>query len=83
MSIIQEQANKMLKLALVQRAIFCPFTGEVLDIDTAKFLVDRDGDPAYVMSPSAFEKITAVAAVAEGRTIVDELAGMGIFIPKD
>lgn len=48
------------KRGIVARAITCPRTGEVLDIRTAVFLLDRDGDPAYVMSPSGFGQLTGV-----------------------
>lgn len=38
---------------LIARQITCPVTGDVLDIRTAVPLLDRDGDPARMLSPAA------------------------------
>lgn len=67
-----------LKLALVQKEIFCPFTGEVLDIRTAVFLTDADGDPAYPMSPKAWEVIRGQSDYEER---MEKLAEKGLFPP--
>ena len=45
------------KLYLIQRNIFCIITGEVLDIRTAEFLVDADGDPLIPLSPAGMAQV--------------------------
>lgn len=42
---------------LVQRAITCPRTGVLLDMDTCVVLVDADGDPAAVVSQAGWAQI--------------------------
>ncbi|SDZ48462.1 hypothetical protein [Herbiconiux ginsengi] len=42
---------------LVGRAITCPVTGAVLDARTCVAFTDAEGDPAYVVSPEAWEAI--------------------------
>lgn len=42
---------------LIGRVITCPVTGAVLDARTAVAFTDADGDPAYVVSPEAWEAI--------------------------
>ena len=71
----EEKMRDILRLALVQTAIFCPVTGAVLDIDTAKFLVDNDGDPAYVLSPEAYD------AIASSCNVIESLAAKGLRLP--
>lgn len=73
---IENKVRDMLLLAMVQRNIFCPVTNEVLDIRTVKYLVDRDGDPNYVMSPEAYGVVTASAPITES------LAKKGYHIPS-
>ncbi|QDP43547.1 hypothetical protein QDA09_gp09 [Microbacterium phage Tyrumbra] len=53
------------RLSLIQRHIFCPVTGAVLDIRTARFVLDSDGDPYLPLSPEAAEKIEASLAAGE------------------
>lgn len=66
---IQQEVDRQMVLFIVQRNIFCPITGAVLDIRTCKWFVDADGDPAYVLSPEAYDAAvsqpTIVAALAE------------------
>lgn len=71
----EETMRDILRLALVQKAIFCPVTGAVLDIDTAKFLVDNDGDPAYVLSPEAYGALSLTA------NVIAALAAKGLHLP--
>lgn len=74
---IQQEVDRQMVLFIVQRNIFCPVTGAVLDIRTCKWFVDKDGDPAYVLSPEAYD-----AAVSK-QEIIDALATKGLFIPKE
>lgn len=37
---------------LVQKQIFCPVTGNLLDRDTCAVMHDADGDPVQVFDPS-------------------------------
>lgn len=60
-----EAMRDALKLYLVQRAIFCPITGAVLDVRSCGVFVDGDGDPAYVVSPEAFAAILATPSALE------------------
>lgn len=62
---IEETVRKQLVRYIVQRNIFCPITGEVLDVDTCKWFVDADGDPAYVLSPKAYDAAVAIPAIVE------------------
>ncbi len=48
-----------LKKGIIGQFITCPATGAVLDIRTARFLVDSDGDPAYPLSPEGFEGLSS------------------------
>lgn len=45
--------------ALVMRTIFCPRTGEVLDVRTCVVLEDVQGDPAYVLSQKGWTEVVA------------------------
>lgn len=54
-----DQMRRSLRLFLVQKHIFCPLSGKVLDIDTARFVLDADGDPYLPLDPDA-------AALIEG-----------------
>lgn len=57
---LEEKMRKELKRYIVSRQIFCPITKKVLDIRTAQFTVDADGDPKYAFDPSLHpEVITA------------------------
>lgn len=73
---VQEVVDRMMVKYIVQRQIFCPVTGEVLDIDTCKWFVDADGDPAYVLSPKAYDAAVAVPK------IVEALRAKGLY-PKE
>lgn len=46
---LETHMREQLKLHLVQRAIFCPISGKVLDVRRCVTLLDEDGDPAYVL----------------------------------
>jgi hypothetical protein len=50
---IEEMMRRELVRYLIQKTIFCPFTGAVLDMDTCTVILDSDGDPAIVCSPEA------------------------------
>lgn len=70
---IEQHVDRQMVLYIVQRNIFCPVTGAVLDIRTCKWFVDSDGDPAYVLSPEAYD-----AAVSQPN-IVAALAEKGLY----
>lgn len=59
---------------MVQKQIFCPVTGRVLDVRTVKYLVDRDGDPAYIMDPVAYDVIES------DDKLIASLAEKGLFL---
>lgn len=46
---------------LVQKAIFCPLTGDVLDVRTCVVILDKDGDPTAVISPDGYRRMVEVA----------------------
>lgn len=69
-----EAMRDTLRLALIQRQIFCPVTNELLDTRTARFLSDSDGDPAYVLSPDAYE------ALSQTPNVVESLAAKGLHL---
>lgn len=66
---IQQRVDRQMVLFIVQRNIFCPISGSVLDIRTCKWFVDKDGDPAYVVSPEVYDRVVVqpdtVTALAE------------------
>lgn len=70
---IEKAVDKQVLLYIIQRQITCPVTKQILDIDTACYFVDRDGCPAYVLSPTAYD-----AAVSK-LSIVNALADKGLF----
>lgn len=73
---IQQEVDRQMVLFIVQRNIFCPVSGQVLDIRTCKWFVDKDGDPAYVVAPHVYD-----AAIASEAT-VEALSQRGYF-PMD
>lgn len=78
---IQQEVDRQMVRYIVQRNIFCPITGAVLDVRTCKWLVDADGDPAYVMSPEVFDAVVYGLNTEKGKAIVDALAEKGLFLP--
>lgn len=66
---VQQEVDRQMVLFIVQRNIFCPVTGAVLDVRTCKWFVDADGDPAYVLSPEAYDAVmgmpNTLAALAD------------------
>lgn len=58
------------RLSLIQRHIFCPVSGDVLDIRTARFVLDPDGDPYLPLSPRVAEKIAE--SIAKGEPALQE-----------
>lgn len=53
---LQERLTHALKRGIIQTQITCPITGEVLDLRTAQFSVDKDGDPQRAFAPEVTEK---------------------------
>lgn len=53
---LKDIVRDQLKRHLIGRRITCDVTGEVLDIRTAVFIVDRDGDPAIPVSPAGWDQ---------------------------
>lgn len=48
---LEETMRDGMVLAMVQRQIFCPQTGHVLDVRTCTVILDKDDDPVAVYSP--------------------------------
>jgi hypothetical protein len=68
---LQEHLRTQLVRYLVQRAITCPITGDVLDVRTCAVVLDADGDPAAVFSPEGGRLIAATAgALRPGYTLM-------------
>ena len=57
---IEKKMRQELVRYLVQKTIFCPWKGTVLDMRTCVVMVDTDGDPAAVMSQEAWQTILTV-----------------------
>jgi len=72
---VQQEVDRQMVLFIVQRNIFCPVSGNVLDLRTCKWFVDADGDPAYVVDPEVYDKVVAQPATVEA------LAERGLY-PK-
>lgn len=66
--------RRQLLTYIIQRNIFCPVSGEVLDVRTAKYFVDKDGDPAYVLSPKVYD------AVVTNPGLVAQMEARGYFV---
>lgn len=75
MNTLEEHMRAQMVLGMVQRIIFCPNTGEVLDVRTCVVLVDKDGDPAYVLSQQGWKNL-----VNEGK--VEWLKEHGITVDE-
>jgi len=54
---VEQHVDKQMVRYIVQRNIFCPITGNVLDVRTCKWFVDSDGDPAYVVDPLVYDRV--------------------------
>jgi hypothetical protein len=63
-----EHVRKELVRFLVSRTIFCPVTGELLDVRTCVVLNDPDGDPRYVLSQEGWRAVSADPARVEKLT---------------
>lgn len=64
--------HRQMVKALVQRNIFCPVTGEVLDMDTCTVILDSDGDPAMVFAPSVGPRLAEIPnGLKPGFTIME------------
>ena len=74
---IEKAVDRQMVMYIVQRNIFCPVTGAVLDIRTCKWFVDKDGDPAYVLSPEAYNAAVGIPEVVQG------LAEKGLYPNPD
>ncbi|QGJ88865.1 hypothetical protein PBI_TEAMOCIL_10 [Microbacterium phage Teamocil] len=70
MTDLVEHMRQTLRLAIIQRAIFCPLTNVVLDIRTARFILDADGDPYIALSPEGAAQFESDLASGE-RTLAD------------
>jgi len=55
---LEAHVRKELRRYVVQKQIFCTRRRDlVLDIDTAVFILDRDGDPIAALSPEGWAEI--------------------------
>lgn len=55
---LQAKMHRELIRYLVARAIICPVTGEVLDMDTCVVFLDTDGDPCLVLSQGGYTALS-------------------------
>lgn len=74
---LEDILRKQMVSYLVSRNITCPVTEKVLDTRTCVVLTDRDGDPAFVLSPEGW---AAVRNNAEARTALE---GHGLTLPEN
>jgi hypothetical protein len=72
MDILKKKIYQEWILGMVQKAIFCPINGTVLDIRTVVVVADSDGDPAMVFSPEAWEKIVEANALNPGYSLMED-----------
>lgn len=71
---LQQHMRAQLKLSLVQRHIFCPVSGDVMDVRTCVTVLDKDGDPNMVLSPAGWDAIrdeSLPKLLAAGYTVDD------------
>jgi hypothetical protein len=57
MTDLVDHMRQTLRLYAIQRHIFCPVSGKVLDIRTARFILDADGDPHLPLDPEVADRI--------------------------
>ena len=53
---ITDRMIRNFKIFIISKMILCPITGHVLDIRTAQFSVDEDGDPKFAFDPECTEQ---------------------------
>lgn len=75
---LTEYLHKGMRKALVQRAITCPRSGSVLDVRTAVFFNDRDGDPIAVLSQGGY-----VGLVENDLSLVNWMSEKRITVDRD
>ena len=56
---LQSVVRRNMVVSLVQRHMFCPVTRNVLDVRKCVVLVDKDGDPAAVLSQAGWAEIVS------------------------
>lgn len=75
------QMRQTLLRSIVQRTIFCPVSGDVLDVRKCVVFVDRDGDPSQVLSQRGWKHLSDVTT-DKGHDPVAILAEQGIFLDR-
>lgn len=60
MTTLAQRVDAELRRHVVGTQIICPVTHEVLDVRTAVFALDSDGDPRFAFSPTAAAKLREV-----------------------
>lgn len=65
MSAMTDSIHQAFRLFLVQKHIFCPVSGKVLDIRTVRFILDADGDPHLPLDPEVAAKMEEAIAAGE------------------
>jgi len=72
---LETMMRKRLVKYLVQKAIFCPATGAVLDVRTCVVILDSDGDPTAVLSQEGWAALVQdperMAVLAERGMVAD------------
>lgn len=79
MSTIQDHMQREMRKFLIGKQIFCPrFTGIVLDVRTAVFFNDKDGDACAAMSQQGYSDLVSsqggldsISALGEKGVTVD------------
>lgn len=65
MSAVADRMIAEFRLSMIQRHIFCPVSGKVLDIRTARFILDPEGLPHLPLDPEVAAKIEEAIAAGE------------------
>ena len=55
--------RRELRRFIVQKHIFCPITGTVLDMDKSVFILDEDDDPIAAFSQDGWQQLLDMAAM--------------------
>lgn len=72
---LEETMRREMRRFIVSKHIFCPITGDVLDMDKSVFILDADGDPIAAFSQAGWARAKNLAEehgsalLADGYTV--------------
>lgn len=58
---LEDHMRREMRRFIVSKHMFCPITGEVLDMDKSVFILDADGDPIAAFSQGGWARAKNLA----------------------